>query len=443
MAFSFKSPDEINTFLFKDTTPLDYCKSIIAYTVSQIRAYLHSSTGGKSFRSLDFFTARQCAIYLKNNTVILWSIETPLEAVVLPEADDIVYVHFSDTIPFIMTKEQAAAYGIDEEAYRHLTEYQNYNVCDLAQLLCDDDRQDIDFDSIRGAYSYGDEYGKAVSQNEYHQRENIWLEREWTDYSAQLNITQNGYHGTYFAGTMDGAIGGLVAEQILMSNEPCSRSLQYGKRRYKPLVVYAPIPQENRDAFYDEAFLKTAESYCSDLISRLSLDAEGRCSGGFRYIRVKAVSVFIYMYAHSLLRTSHAANFSIIEPVFTDYLKKQSAERWIYEDEILPEIQAVCRADYFQKPRFSNLTKPLEHFQAAVWALTNSRSYMEAMQNILEFVSYQHDKKLAVILTGIFAGIYYQHYDIPKNLLTANRYYGRFSMSIVPLTHPVYKGKRH
>ena len=442
MAFNFKNPDEINTFLFKDTTPLDYCKSIIAHTISQIQTYLHSSNSDKYFHSLDFFTALQCAIYLKNNTVISWTIETPLEAVVLPEVDDIVYVHFSYTIPFILTKEQAAAYGIDEEDYRHHCYYQ-HNVCNLAQLLYGDDKLDIEFDSIRGAYSYGDEYSKAVAKNEYHQKENIWLERAWTDYSAQLNITPKGYHGTYFAGTMDGAIGGLVAEQILMSNEPSKRSLQYGKRQYKPLVVYAPIPQENRDEFCDEAFLKAAESYCSDLISRLSLDAEGCCSGGFRYIRVKAIAVFTYMYVHSLLRTSHAANFSIIEPVFTDYLKRQSTRRWIYENEILPEIQAVCHADYFQKPQISELNKPLEHFQAAVWALTNSHSYMEAMQNILEFVNYQHDKKLAVILTGIFAGIYYQHYDIPKNYLTANRYYGRFSMSIVPLTHPVYSGKRH
>lgn len=406
MAFDFKNLDEINTFLFKDITPLDYCKSIITHAVSQIRTYLHSSNSGKSFNSLDFFTARQCAIYLKNKTVISWSIETPLEAVVLPEADDIVYVHFSYTIPFIMTKEQAAAHGIDEKAYHNLCDYQSHNVCNLAQMLLGDDRLDIEFDSIRGAYPYGDEYSKSVVKNEYHQRENIWLERAWTDYSAKLNITPKGYRGTYFAGTMDGAIGGLVAEQILMSNEPCKRSLQYGKRQYKPLVVYAPIPQENRDAFYNEAFLKTAESYCAQLISRLSLDAKGRCSGGFRYIRVKAIAIFIYMYAHSLLRTSHAANFSIIEPIFTDYLKKKTDRRWIYEDEILPEIQAVCRADYFQKPQFSELSKPLEHFQAAVWALTNSHSYMEAMQNILEFVNYQHDKKLAVILTGIFAGIY-------------------------------------
>lgn len=230
-----------------------------------------------------------------------------------------------------------------------------------------------------------------------------------------------------------------LADQLLFSTDSDVYALDGSGK----ILWHAPIPQENRDAFYNEAFLKTAESYCAQLISRLSLDAEGRCSGGFRYIRVKAIAIFIYMYAHSLLRTFHAANYSIIEPIFTDYLKKKTDRRWIYEDEILPEIQAVCRADYFQKPQFSELSKPLEHFQAAVWALTNSHSYMEAMQNILEFVNYQHDKKLAVILTGIFAGIYYQHYDIPKNYLTENRYYGRFSMSIVPLTHPVYNGKRH
>ena len=40
--------------------------------------------------------------------------------------------------------------------------------------------------------------------------------------------------------------------------------------------------------------------------------------------------------------------------------------------------------------------------------------------------------------TGIFAGIYYQHYRIPKEYLTNNRYYGKFSASIIPLEHEVY-----
>ena len=80
----------------------------------------------------------------------------------------------------------------------------------------------------------------------------------------------------------------------------------------------------------------------------------------------------------------------------------------------------------------------------AVWAVVNSDSYLCALKNILEFVTYQHSAKLAVILTCIFAGIYYQNYRIPQEYLKNNRSYGKFSASIIPLDHKVYnRSKQH
>lgn len=438
MELKFTNSDEINDLLLKDMTPLAYCKQIIAYTVEQIRAYLNGKCPEKKFNALYFFESRQCSIFMKDHTKIIWDIEMTLEAVILPDLDEIEYVHFY-SVPLIM--EQAAKFGIDDDRSRM---WVDFGICDLGRHIGDGICSGCEFDSIRGAFQDGEPYDRAVRQNPYHSGDYTALIRYWTEYSVQLNITRKAFHGTYFANTMDGAIGALVAEQILMSNHPEDRSLQYGKRRYNPKVVYVPIPQKNFDPIYSEEFMKIAGSYCGMLIDRLSLDAEGFCSGGLRYRKVKAITKFIYLYVYSLLRESTPSNFSIIEPVFTNHLKKQDRYSSFYQKELPEEIHTISHTDYTQKPPFDMPSTPLEHFQAAVWALTNSHFYLEAIKNILEFVNYQHSGKLAVILTGIFAGIYYQHYDIPKHYLTENRYYGRFSMSIVPLTHKVYdRSKQH
>ena len=429
----FQNTDEINDYLLKDTTPLEYCKSVIADTISQIMEYLNGKKDDDGFDSVDFFWNRQCEIYLKNHTVFHWTLETPLAAICIPNLDDIEYIMIHG-IPKRMTWEEAKELGISEDAFEC---EERLGYCNLSRFM--DEWADCKLDSIHGAFLENDEYGKTVPNNRFHRGKYHLVERWWPEYQVSLEITDQGFHGTYFADVMDGYIGALIAEQVLLSNKPEDESLKYGSENYQSLVAYAPIPIESASCLYENAFMLDAYSYCNTLNHRLELSADGCSISSDDEARVENICEFIYLYIHSLLHTAPAENFSIIEPIFTKHLKNSPDVSFWEPEKMIPEVKKVCRANYYQKPDFKTLKTPLEHFQAAVWAVVNSDSYLSALNNILEFVNFQHSAKLAVILTGIFAGIYYQHYRIPQEYLTKNRYYGKFSASIIPLEHKVYR----
>lgn len=65
----FQNTDEINEYLFKDTTPFAYCKAVVEDMIAEITAYLNGECDDDGFDSVDFFWDRQCDIYLKNHTV--------------------------------------------------------------------------------------------------------------------------------------------------------------------------------------------------------------------------------------------------------------------------------------------------------------------------------------------------------------------------------------
>ena len=98
MELKFKTLDEVNAFLLKDMTPLEYCKMVIADTINEIQKHI-TLDGDPDIDTLHLFWHRQCGIYLKNNTLIIWDIEMTPDQIVLPNLDDIVYVDF-DTIPW-------------------------------------------------------------------------------------------------------------------------------------------------------------------------------------------------------------------------------------------------------------------------------------------------------------------------------------------------------
>lgn len=430
----FQNTDEINDYLLKDTTPLEYCKSVIAETISQIMEYLNGNKDDDGFDSVDFFWNRQCEIYLKNHTVFHWTLETPLAAICIPNLDDIEYIMFH-AIPKRMTMEEAKKLGIDEEVYKS---EKFYEFCSLGRFIDEWGHSEYKLDSIHGAYHENDEYGKTVPNNRFHRGNYRLVERWWPEWQVQLGITDQGFHGTYFADVMDGYIGALIAEQILLSNKPENKSIQYGTEDYQSMVAFAPIPIESGHHLYEKAFMDEAQFYCSRLDSRLELSADGCSISSSDRRRTIMYAKSVYLYVHSLLHTAPAENFSIIEPIFAKYLSENVEFSWKL-NEHLETLRKVCRANYYKKPRFRTVKAPEQSFQAAVWAVVNSDSYLSALTNILEFVQYQHSAKLAVILTGIFAGIYYQHYRIPKDYLTNNRYYGKFSASIIPLDHKVYE----
>ena len=181
--------------------------------------------------------------------------------------------------------------------------------------------------------------------------------------------------------------------------------------------------------------MKEAYTYCCKIVWQRNF---GDCCSTFEdQRRAACTAFFIYYYLYSLKRYSVAENFSIIEPIVLRWLDTFHWQWKREKTDMSRAIQAVCHADYYTRPDLK-LNSPLKHMQAAVWALTNSTSYMEAMQNILEYVDYQHSGQLAVTLTGAFAGIYYQHCRIPRYYLTENRYYSRYSLHIIPLDHKVY-----
>ena len=430
----FQNTDEINEYLLKDTTPLEYCKSVIAETISQIMEYLNGNKDDDGFDSVDFFWNRQCEIYLKNHTVFHWTLETPLAAICIPAQDDIEYIMFH-AIPKRMTMEERKKLGIVEEVYIF---EQSYEFCSLGRFIDEWGHSGYKLDSIHGAYHEKDEYGKTVPNNRFHRDNYRLVERWWPEYQVSLDITDQGFHGTYFADVMDGYIGALIAEQVLLSNKPENNSIQYGTEAYQSMVAFAPIPIESEHDLYEKAFMDEAQYYCRRLDSRLELSAKGRHISSDDRRRTVAYAKFVYLYVHTLLDTAPAENFSIIEPIFAKYLSENVRFSWNL-DEYIETLRKVCQTNYYNKPRFRSVKTPVQSFQAAVWAVVNSDSYLSALTNILEFVQYRHSAKLAVILTGIFAGIYYQHYRIPQEYLTKNRYYGKFSASIIPLDHKVYR----
>ena len=432
MGLHFRNTDEINEYLLKDTTPLDYCKSVIADTVSQIMEYLNGNKDHDRFDSVHFFGDRQCEIYLKNLTVFHWTMETPLAAVCIPDPDDIEYIMFHG-VPKRMTLKEARKLGISKDEYEYEV---REGICDLGRFM--DEWADCKLDSIHGAYLEKDEYGKTVANNRFHRGKYRLVERWWPEYQVSLDITDQGYRGTYFADIMDGYIGALIAEQVLLSNKPEDSSIQYGTEDYQSLVAFAPIPIESGHELYEKVFMDEAQFYCRRLDSRLDLSANGCSISSFDIRRNVTYAKFVYLYVHSLLDTAPAENFSVIEPIFAKHLSESIRYSWELEDH-LETLRKVCHRNYYKKPRFRTIKTPIQSIQAAVWAVVNSDSYVSALRNILEFVQYQHSAKLAVILTGIFAGIYYQHYRIPQEYLTNNRYYGKFSAAIIPLDHKVYR----
>ena len=427
----FQNTDEMNEYLLKDTTPFEYCKSVVADMIAEIMEYLNGDKDG-GFDSVDFFWHRQCDIFLKNHTSFQWTLETPLAAIIIPDLDDIEYIMIHG-VPKKMTPEEAEKLGITKEQFECEERYGN---CNLSRFM--DEWADCKLDSIHGAFQDEDEYGKTVPNNRFHRGKYRLVERWWPEWQVQLGITDQGFHGTYFADVMDGYIGALIAEQVLLSNLPEDRSLQYGEHDYQSLVAFAPVPIESSNSLYEKAFMNDAYSYCNNLDHRLELSADGSSISSDDRRRTILYAKFVYLYVHSLLHTAPAENFSIIEPIFAKYLSENVEFSWKLKEH-LETLRKVCRANYYKKPRFRTVKAPEQSFQAAVWAVVNSDSYLSALTNILEFVQYQHSAKLAVILTGIFAGIYYQHYRIPKEYLTKNRYYGKFSASIIPLDHKVYR----
>ena len=230
----FNNFSEVNTFLQQDMTLLEYCKTVIADTILEIREYLISENN-KHFSALRFFDNRQCCIYLKNHTRIIWSIEMTLEQVVIPDLDDIEYVDF-DAIPWKKPDPLRTKHPWYYHNLWHELEYMN----GYHQYLCD-----YRFDSVHGAYQYGDAYDISEEHKQHCNREGRSLFREYPDYQVVV-YTKGKEHYTYFANLMDACIGGFIAEQILLSNPPENHSLEYGNCTYKSKAIHIFPLNEHR-----------------------------------------------------------------------------------------------------------------------------------------------------------------------------------------------------
>ena len=153
MSLTFKNTDEINAFLLKDTTPHDYCISIVKAIIAHVREYVDGERTDPDdfFNDIFFFADRQCSIYLKNHTLISWDIETTLESVVLPNPDDIEYVSFYHCFPMIATQEQAEKLGITKQSIAKSKQFLFFNL--WRKMDINDERDsNYQFDSIHGAF---------------------------------------------------------------------------------------------------------------------------------------------------------------------------------------------------------------------------------------------------------------------------------------------------
>lgn len=430
MKLKFKTLDEVNAFLLKDMTPLEYCKMVIADTINEIQGYL-TADRKHYFSALDFFADRQCAIRLKDNTLIIWDIEMTFEQVVLPNLNDIEYVDFG-SIPW------KVPYDFDG--------YYFGNYYDIGREFCNL-QEPVNFgyfyrfDSVHGAYLYGDAYHNSDAYKQQRKSISRILFRNYPDYQVVV-YTKGKEHYTYYANFTDACIGAYVAEQILLSNQPESRSLNYGNNSYKSKAAILFPMNKIRHGNTQREYLNHLQTECEQIIHKIYHSLSSSRRSMFDFPRCNAIAVFIYMYFQSLCGFSDAENFTLIYPIFCNYLKENASLKRHEKEKLISEINRVCHANYYGEPPVKNPETVLEQFQAAVWALVNSTTYMEAISNILNLVDFQHEGQLAVTLTGAFAGIYYQHYRIPQKYLTENRYYTHFFNSVIPMEKICFYAKR-
>ena len=114
MAKTFKPTEELNSFVLQDKTPFEYCKSILKDMITVLRLYLSGEFDADDFDPVDFFWNRQCEIHLKNRTAFQWTLETPLEAIVIPNPDDVEYMLIHG-VPAKLTRAEAAKLGISKK----------------------------------------------------------------------------------------------------------------------------------------------------------------------------------------------------------------------------------------------------------------------------------------------------------------------------------------
>ena len=428
--------DEINAFLLRGMTPMEYCKTVISDTVQEIQEYL-TADNENEFNGFSTFDCRSCCIYMKNLTHIWWDIEMLLEQVVLPDLDQIEYVEFYG-VPW---KKPVPGQPEHPWDYRdllhefHMLEMRNMRrLKRLHPFDYHDDRESREyrFDSARGAFLYKDVYYNSEEYKLCHDSKSHDLTRNYPDYQVSVR-TPGEESDDYFASLMDAGIGAFIAEQILLSNTPEKRSLEYGIRTYKSKAIHVFPLNEPRKEINHKDCLAQVKADCSRIMHKLSRSISPSRKAAFMQQRNILIAEFINLYLLSLDGYSAADNFTLLYPIFSNNLKAHTPLSDYETDSLIQEISAVCHTNYCKKPVFDKPKTPLQHFQAAVWALVNSTTYMEAISNILNFVDFQHEGQLAVTLAGAFAGIYYQYYRIPQKYLTENRYYTHFSNSIIPM----------
>lgn len=241
--------DEINEFLLRGMTPMEYCKTVISDTVQEIQEFL-TADNENEFNCFSTFDCRSCCIYMKNHTHIRWDFEMLLEQVVLPDLDQIEYVEFYG-VPW---KKPIPNHPEHTWDYRdllhefHMLEMRNMRrLKRLHPFDYHDDRESREyrFDSVRGAFLYKDAYYNSEEYKLCHDSKSHYLARNYPDYQVSVR-TPGEESDDYFASLMDAGIGAFIAEQILLSNTPEKRSLEYGIRTYKSKAIHVfPLTQPN------------------------------------------------------------------------------------------------------------------------------------------------------------------------------------------------------
>lgn len=84
---------EIKNSLLHTLSPIEYCLKILDFTAEQVRE-LENMTNEAGYGCSEFFWYRQCDIFLKNGTIIQWTIETDFCDIIIPEHEDIEYIRF-------------------------------------------------------------------------------------------------------------------------------------------------------------------------------------------------------------------------------------------------------------------------------------------------------------------------------------------------------------
>lgn len=347
--------------------PMEYCKSIIRYTVNQIMEYIQGERD-EQFNSLEFFGERQCRIYLNGGKVIDWDIEMNFSEIEIPDIDKIEYVRFFGCVPEIVSSD-----NFDDEI--------DFEFSAKFGIFSFEDNEEYTYDSVSGIIPKND-YSNIPKRFEPLEKCK-YTRRHWSEFEANSKET------CHYPELADAAAGAVAAESYLGS------ATNYSIREF---WQYRPDYNE----IYWKEFLEPVEDMCE----KLSLN------------EVEKMTAYLaWIYIGNISECCHAENLTMTKLIFENIFKDSNKLHLFDKVWKLPDI---TKGDLVIDKN------PINLLCTAIFAFIDTNRNISPsdkdvfMRCIAEADNLTHNNPEladAVIITGAIAGVYYQKVRIPPQML--------------------------